>query len=65
MTQEEKNKLAYSELFEDANVIEWWGIKVRKSDGSFHYVSDIPTDVAGVVEEFLDEIDDDNLEEEQ
>lgn len=44
--------------------IEWWGIKVRKSDGSFHYVTDIPTDVAGVVEEFLDEIDDDNLEEE-
>lgn len=45
-------------------MIEWWGIKVRLEDGTFHYVTDIPYNVAKVVEKFLDEIDSSNLEEE-
>lgn len=46
-------------------MIEWWGIKVRLEDGTFHYVSDIPSDVAKVVDRFLDEVDADNLEKER
>jgi hypothetical protein len=45
-------------------MIEWWGIKVRLEDGTFHYVTDIPNDVAKVVDRFLDEVDADNLEKE-
>jgi hypothetical protein len=45
-------------------MIEWWGIKVRLEDGTFHYVTDIPHDVAKVVDRFLDEVDADNLEKE-
>jgi hypothetical protein len=45
-------------------MIEWWGIKVRLKDGTFHYVTDIPNDVAKVVDRFLDEVDADNLEKE-
>lgn len=45
-------------------MIEWWGIKVRLKDGTFHYVTDIPSDVAKVIDKFLDKIDSSNLEEE-
>ena len=45
-------------------MIEWWGIKVRLKDGTFHYVTDIPSDVAKVIDKFVDEIDSSNLEEE-
>ena len=48
-----------------SNAIVWWGIKVKKADGTFYYVTDIPDDVANAVDEFLDSIDDDNLEEER
>ena len=46
-------------------MIEWWGIKVRLEDGTFHYVTEIPYYVAKVVERFLDEVDADNLEKER
>ena len=45
--------------------IEWWGIKVRLADGTFHYVSKIPNDVAKVVDSFLDDIRKSNLEREK
>jgi hypothetical protein len=45
-------------------MIEWWGIKVRLEDGTFHYVTDIPSDVAKVIDKFLDKIDLSNLEKE-
>jgi hypothetical protein len=44
--------------------VEWWGIKVRLADGTFHYVTDIPSEVAKVVDRFLDGVDADNLEKE-
>ena len=47
-----------------SNKIVWWGIKVKKEDGTFHYVQDIPWEVAEGVEDLLDNMGDDNLEEE-
>jgi len=44
--------------------VEWWGIKVRLADGTFHYVTDIPNDVAKVVDKFLDGVNKNNLEKE-
>jgi hypothetical protein len=46
-------------------MIEWWGIKVRLSDGTFHYVTSIPNGVAKVVDNFLDEVKKSNLEKEK
>ena len=48
-----------------SNAIVWWGIKVKKADGTFHYVTDITEEVADAVDSMLDYIDDDNLEEER
>jgi hypothetical protein len=45
--------------------IEWWGIKVRLADGTFHYVSVIPSNVAKVVDNFLDDVRKTNLEKER
>ena len=46
-------------------MIKWWGIKVILEDGTVHYVTNIPNDVAKVVDSFLDEIELSDLEEEQ
>jgi len=45
-------------------MIEWYGIKVRLEDGTFHYVTDIPSDVAKVIDKLLDKIDSSNLDKE-
>lgn len=44
--------------------IVWWGIKVKKADGTFHYINDIPAYVADSVDGYLDYITEDLLDEE-